>query len=199
MAYATISELKGFIDTAGDELTFTDNDDVNLALCLDAATEWIEDKTGLSFEATTATKYYTADDYDAVYIDDLLSVTTLKTDDNADGTFETTWATDDYVLFPRNSTPKRMIKVNSKTGDYNFPKNVQDGVEVAGSWGTTSAAPDRVKVACLMIAHRLWKRHETIFGIASQGALGVMVIKAKVTEDSDVVDLLELPDLRLPF
>lgn len=199
--YATVGELKAQIDPNGDEVTWTDDDDLNLALALDAATEWIDERTGLSFEEETDTKYYTADDYDLLFIDDLLSLTTLKTDDDADGVYETTWASDDYILEPINGSPKQLIKANPNTGDFNFPKNVVHGVEVVGSWGTTTAAgiPARIKVACLLIAHRLWKRHETLFGIASQQALGVMVIKAKITEDSDVVTLLDTSDYQRPW
>lgn len=198
--YATLDELKAQIDPEG-AITWSSNDDDNLTLALEAATEWIDDRTGLTFEETTATKYYTADDHSELIIDDLLSLDTLKTDDNADGTYETTWTTDDYALEPNDGTPKRIVRAHPNTGDYNFPKGVYDGVEITGDWGTTTLAnvPNQVKVACLLIAHRLWKRHETLFGIAGQGNLGVMVIKAKITEDSDVTALLELPDLRRPW
>ena len=197
--YATIAELKAQIDPGGNQVTFVDDDNANLELCLQAATEWIDEKTGLTFAATTATKYYTADDHNLLFIDDLLSLTTLKTDDNADGTHETEWTGTDYILEPVNGSPKRLIRANPNTGDYNFPKGVANGVQIAGSWGTASSVPNRVKVACLLIAHRLWKRHETLFGIAGQGMIGVMVIKAKVTEDSDVVALLDMVDYRRPW
>lgn len=197
--YATVAELKAQIDPSGTQVTFTDDDNANLDLCLEAATEWIKERTGLNFEATTATKYYTADDANLLFIDDLLSVTTLKTDDDADGTYETTWTTTDYILDPVNASPKRLVKVNPNTGDYYFPVEVANGVQIIGSWGTTSSIPNRIKVACLLIAHRLWKRHETLFGIASQGMLSLMVIKAKVTEDSDVVALLDMADYRRPW
>jgi hypothetical protein len=198
--YATVQELKDHADP-NEETDWTDQDERNLALALDAATEWIEERTGLNFNADTGTKYYTADDYNLLFIDDLINLTTLKTDDDADGVYETTWGADDYILEPVNDNPKRLIRANPNTGDYNLPKGVTNGVEVVGKFGTTTAAniPKRVKAACLLIAHRLWKRHRVLFGIAGTHSLGVMVIKARITEDSDVVALLELGDLRTPY
>jgi hypothetical protein len=198
--YATVQELKDHVDP-NEETTWTDQDDANLGLALDAATEWIEERTGLNFAALTGTKYYTADDNNLLFIDDLINLTTLKTDNDADGVYETTWGSDDYILEPVNDTPKRLIRANPNTGDYYFPDGVANGVEVVGKFGTTNpgSMPKRVKAACLLIAHRLWKRHRVLFGIAGTGSLGVMVIKARITEDDDVIALLELNDLRSPY
>jgi hypothetical protein len=66
---------------------------------------------------------------------DLLAITTLKTDDNADGTFENTWATTDYALWPFQGPPHEAIEI-SGFGDYgSFAGGVRRGVEIAGTFG----------------------------------------------------------------
>jgi len=142
------------------------------------------------------TRYYTAEWYDLLMLpDDLLSISTLKTDDNADGTYNITWTTDDYVLEPRNASlngePYRQIRINRKIGDYSFPINVYDGVEIAGSWGYASSAPAPIKEACLLLAHRLWKRKDAIFGTAGAPVIGgVQIVQAKIEQDRDIMALL---------
>jgi hypothetical protein len=69
----------------------------------------------------------------------LLAVTSLKTDEDGDRTYETAWTTDDYDLEPQAAPyqpipePYREILVNPN-GDYLFP-HYRRGVELAGSWG----------------------------------------------------------------
>jgi hypothetical protein len=87
MSYATLSEFKaavGITDTT---------DDTALQSVLDATDTLIDlycdRKTG--FGTASETRYYTAEDWEYVLTDDLVSVTTLQTDDDANGTYETTW------------------------------------------------------------------------------------------------------------
>lgn len=196
--YATVEELQAHIDASGDA-GFDGADTANMELAIEAASRWVDDYCGTRFHASTETRYFTADWHDLLYVDDLISVTTLQTDDDYDGVYETTWATTDYILEPRNaalrSRPYRQIRVNVN-GDYSFPRNVVDGVKIAGSFGYATAAPAPVKQACILIAHRLWRRKDTIFGIAGTPGLGVTVIQAKIGADSDVTALLQAVDVR---
>ena len=67
--------------------------------------------------------------------DDLLSIVTLKLDEDGDGTFESTLATTDYILYPRNLFPKEYLKP-APGGDYGgFASNILNGVEIDGVWG----------------------------------------------------------------
>jgi hypothetical protein len=69
-----------------------------------AITEWIEDThCETVFARRMATVLLEPCGYYSVQTPDLVSVTTLKTDDDADGVFETTWATSDYELQPVNA------------------------------------------------------------------------------------------------
>lgn len=145
------------------------------------------------FYSATQTRYFNANCYDAVFIDDLTTATTVKTDQDGDGTFETTWASGDYKLWPFNALtdgePYMEIRISSN-GTYYFPTSVEKGVEIAGSWGycTIDNLPPAVKEACLIMAARLYKRKDAPFGITGPNEFGQQTIVDKF--DSDVKMLL---------
>lgn len=180
--YATLLELKARLgipssDTAEDAL---------LEANVEAASRAIDNETSRVFYATTATRYFDAASPELVLVDDLLSLTTLKTDDDGDGTFETTWASTEYVLWPYNTTPKTRIKT-APLGGYRFP-TLPRGVEVVGSWGYSATTPDAVNEACLLLAARLYKRKDAPLGLAPGGMdTGAVRITAR---DHDVKMLL---------
>jgi hypothetical protein len=124
---------------------------------VEAVSRAIDDYCGRRFYAATQTRYYTANRHERLLVDDLLSITTLKTDDDSDGTFETTWTVSDYLLAPYNaqqeSQPQPYWRIEvAPDGDYWFPAGTRRGVEIAGSWGFSSSTPDVVENACLFQA-----------------------------------------------
>ena len=183
---------------SADGASFSLDEDDAIETVIEAASRWIEDYTGTRFYATTETRYYTAEYHDLIVVDDLLSVTTLKTDEDDDGTYETTWTTSDYRLWPVNAStdglPYRMIRTRD-SGSYSFPVTVDAGVEIAGSFGfnsgASSAAPAQIKQACYLLSQRLWRRKDAIFGVAGAPAIGVQVITAQIQRDADVIALLD--------
>lgn len=68
-----------------------------------AASRWIDEYCDRVFARRTVTQEFEAPGYYCLPVPDLVSVTTLKTDDDADGVFENTWATSDYELQPVNA------------------------------------------------------------------------------------------------
>jgi hypothetical protein len=91
----------------------------------------------------TGTFYFDGHGNNILTVPDLISVTSIKEDNNGDGTFDTVWDADDYLLYPRNALP---------TQDYGRPYNTvyvnpssngtQDEFlaglnryEVIGTWG----------------------------------------------------------------
>lgn len=196
--YCSIAEFKGHVMTAGSNVTWQANDDTNIEIAINAISRLIDELNDTNFYGATETRYFTADWHDLMYIDDLISITTLKTDTVSDGTYDTTWATTDYVLEPRNARvkanaedrkPYRQIRID-KNGNYTFPTD-EYGVEIAGVWGYTTSTPHFVKQAVLLAAHRIWKRKDAIFGVAGAPALGVQVIRARIQQDSDLMLLLQ--------
>lgn len=201
--YCTQSELINHVMANGGG-TFTDADKLNMDIAIEAISRLIDHLHQTNYYGVTETRYFTAEWPDLIYIDDLISITTLKADDDYDQTFETTWATTDYWLEPRNARakanpqdrkPYRQIRTNIN-GDYFFPAGLGHAIEITGVWGYTTVALAVIKQATLLAAHRLWKRKDSIFGVAGTPQLGVQIIQARIQQDSDIVQLLQGTDLR---
>jgi hypothetical protein len=170
--YTTLAVVKAALGIPQTER----DDDFYLEATIESVSRMIDSYTERRFYATSETRYYAAVTIDDVYTDDLLTVTTLKTDDDADGTFETTWATSDYHLMPFNAAvnvkPYTRIET-SGYGRYNFPVGVKKGVQIAGSFGycTTANLPKPVAEACKIQSMRLFKRKDAPFGVIAGGEM----------------------------
>jgi hypothetical protein len=137
-------------------------------------------------------RYYTARDPRVLVIDDIVTLTSLKTDDDADGTFETTWATTDYVLAPFNAAtddePYMQITV-PRYGTKNFPTNVQRGVEVTAEWGWPQP-PQQVLVVAALIATQLVKRKRDMpFGFVIGPEAAAYISRSDPTIQGQLNDL----------
>lgn len=133
------------------------------------------------YSASSSTRVFHATDPYLVYIDDVQSVTTLKTDEGDDGTFETTWASTDFETYPLNSVangvtghPVTSIRaVAART----FPTGMDRAcVQVTGSWGW-AAVPSEVRSACLILAGELFKLRDAPFGATGFGDLGIIRVR----------------------
>ena len=131
--YASIADVKGVLG-----ITAT-TDDTVIRKIAEAASRSIDNYCNRIFVTQTATKYL--DGATILWLPDLLSITTLKTDEGNDGTYENTYATTDYYLYgvgvedTLNTFPKIRLEVNPE-GDYNtFASGYKHGVEIAGIWG----------------------------------------------------------------
>ena len=171
MSYATLAEFKAAVG-------ITDStDDSALQAVLDATDTLIDlycdRKTG--FGTATETRYYTAEDYDYCLTDDLVSVTTLTTDDLADGTYSTTWtAGTDFQLTPKNYALDGWAYTGisrSNAWTKNFPKNVFLGVKVVGVFGFP-AVPAAVKQAEIIQANAVWSSRTAPFSVIGSADLG---------------------------
>ncbi len=165
--YATLAEIKarlGITDTT---------DDTILESVVEAISRMIDDYCARHFYQSSTTRYFTAEWGDLLRVPDLVSVSSLKTDDDGDRVYETVWATSDYDLVPYNaselSKPYTRIEV-TPNGNYSFPTTPK-GVEIIGTWGWP-AIPKPIKEACLLQAQILFKRKDAIFGVIGGGELG---------------------------
>lgn len=185
MAYATVDEL---LDRMGHPTATNDALIARLESALDAATTAIELDTGRTFTATTATKTFGATHHRELRVPDLVSVTTLKVDDNDDGTFEITISASGYELDTFRTTtgwPYEVVRLI----DRNWPcgGRRRRRIEIAGSWGW-SAVPAPINQACTLLAGRIAQRSSTaIFGTQSFGDLGAAPIR---TNDPDYMHLI---------
>lgn len=187
--YATRDEVKA-------ALRITDNVDNSLIdIALEAASREIDGYTERVFSLSTATRVFTPTDSFLTEIDDLYSITTLKT--SSDGSsFTTTWQSSDYQLEPLNGIAGGISQPYTRVraiGSYLFPvwdaKNpnaYEATVQITGVWGWSSV-PAAVKQACILYAARQFKRYDAPLGVAGFGDIGVMNI---TRIDPDVMALL---------
>lgn len=184
--YCTLNDLKA-------SARITDNvDDAMLELAIESASRLVDSYTQrIFYNAGTATRLYVPLDNYVTEIDDLITLTELKTSDGDD--FDTTWQAKDYQLEPLNGVvdgltgyPTTRIRA---VDDYLF--NVLDGeatVRVTGTWGW-SAVPVAVKQATIIQASRIFKRNDSPLGIAGFGDMGAIRVGSQL--DPDVRQLVE--------
>ncbi len=136
-------------------------------------------------------RYFTAADGGVVYTDDLLSVTSLSTDEADNRTYTTSWEAADYDLAPANAAlkdrPYTRIEARGN-GRRSFPLSKR-GVKVVGKFGYSATTPSVVREACLLQAERLFKRKEAPLGVMGTPETGYVRLKAEL--DPDVVRLLD--------
>ena len=139
-AYITVDLLK-----SSSVLNVTGTgDDTRLRLLAESQSRVVDRLTNRHFYALTAARTFDAGNGHLLNMPDLASITSLKTDENIDRTFEVTWASTDYLLRPNNadpttrgnsnSRPYTQIIVDSNGSRSAFPLGFQT-IEVTGEWG----------------------------------------------------------------
>ena len=116
--------------------------DTQLRILLETASRLIDHYCNRHYYVLVATRKFDGDGGTTLPVPDLISVTSLKTDDNKDRTFETTWAATDYLLYPPNADPTNYwgrpygrILVDTENGSQSeFIQGMQT-VEINGKWG----------------------------------------------------------------
>lgn len=165
--------------TLGINDTYAD-DDVEAAC--NAATEALQEELGRKFskDSSDVTRLYTALDSCSLTIRDLASLTSLKTDEDGDGTFEVTWATTDYKLQDLNAAadnePYTRIEIDRWNGEHRFPTSVQGGVQIVGKWGWPKL-PQRLVTAASILAAQLIKRRRDNPGFIITADTAIVVLR----------------------
>lgn len=199
--YVTLAEVRAVLYASNYTATAADG---RIEKAIEAASRVIEKVCHRRFYGAAETRYYTADDGYELQVDDLTGTPTIATDDDGDGTYETSWAASDYHLkygdnynAALDGKPYTQIEI-SAAGSKNFPAGVKKGCRVYSSFGyiaSTDAAnaPKPIHDACLITVHRLFKRHDIPLGVQGGGnaQLGqTAVVIPRITLDPDVMDLL---------
>ena len=183
--YCTLNEVKS-------ALRITDNtDDALLQNAIEGASRRIDGYCGRRFYQQNATlSLYAIDSYTLPTQDDLYSVTTLKTDDDGDGTYETTWTTGvDYQLEPLDAViTGQPIRTITAIGGKTFPLfslPALPSAQIVGVWGW-SAIPDDVREACVLLTMRGFARYNAALGVVGFADMAIQVRAI----DPDVRDFL---------
>lgn len=188
MSYASLVSLKDYLGIS------TNTDDVLLDDLLIRAEGIIDAYTGRKFEAETATKYFTEADTDGQELNlhgyDLLTVTKL-TNGNA-----VEIASANYRLFPRNDSPKWIIRLD-EAQSWNFSDGDSE-ISVAGTWGYSATAPADIQHACVRLAAFLYRQKDTSADIDRPMVTGDGVTIMPSGLPTDVQKLLDRYKRRLP-
>lgn len=176
--YVTLTALKELISKQGAD------QDQRITDALLGASRGIDDFCGRQFnKAGTATaRLYQPETLRLVKVDDfhVTAGFVLKTDEDDDGVFETTWTLSDYQLEPLNGVvegvpgwPWFTIRA---VGSKHFPCSPRGRatVQVTADWGW-AAVPEPVKAACRIVAVEAYKLPEAPFGVAAFGDFAMRV------------------------
>jgi len=175
--YVTVAELQTELDAVNTDWSAAES--AQLGTIIEAISRKIDEHCGQFFYQLTSTAlYFTAEDGDYLKIPPLVSVTTLKTDENADRTYERTWATTDYLLMPENAAtfdkPYTYLQ-GAPLGRYSFPRHAK-GIEITGTWGWPSV-PRAIREACKIEAKRTYSHSNSPSGVAASEALGTFIVE----------------------
>lgn len=188
--YATLDEVRRRIPHIADD------DDTDLESVIEGVSRFIDEDRGRRFYAVSETRYYIPAAGNLVVVDDLLTLTTLKTDEDGDQTFERTWTSADYLLAPYNAStdgvPYTSIE-RSYLGSLVFPVGFRS-TEVAGSFGFSSTTPKAIHEFCVLLSMRLWERRNALFGSVVLASQVVQV--AGLSMDPELQAMIETIPMR---
>jgi hypothetical protein len=173
--YCTVEVLKSRL-----AITTSSSDSELHAACF-AASRWLEQYCQRTFWRTLSSEVRTFVPcgwyaLDLPSFNDLVSITTLKTDASGDGTFETTWASTDYQLLPHNTAgpetrPYTAVKaVGTQTFPWYYTTDLAraDRVQITGVFGWP-AVPHAIRQAAQLMAAEIFRRKDAPLGIAGEG------------------------------
>lgn len=186
--YTTLIKLKS---QSGLDLESVDQDYI-LEEVIEAVSRAIDNYCGRRFYLTSENQYYTPQDGQTLYVNDIGSTSSVSvyTDEDGDGTFEITWADTDFNLAPYNALLNNEAYTMIETatgGSYTFPTSKRS-TKIFAFFGFT--APKPIAAACLLWSERLFKRYAAPLGTASMSALGEIRLTVNGF-DPDVKAMLE--------
>ena len=144
-AYADLTTLKAaaYLNISG--ATY----DTQLLDLLETVSRQIDRHTNRHFYVLNTTRAFDGDGSSVLLVPDLISITSLKTDDDKDRTFETTWAATDYLLYPSNAEPTKpwghpysRVLVDLEAGTKDAFTTGQRTVQIDGKWGYREVTED---------------------------------------------------------
>jgi hypothetical protein len=179
----------------GTAITLTDvsgaEDDATIELQIEAASRAVDHFTHRRFWSNSQdeSRTYTPEWFDCFYCpDDIQSLTSLATDRDGDGVYETIWAASDYILGPANAAleGRPYTKIGAAcNGAYAFPV-ARNALKLTGKFGW-SAVPSLVKNATLLQASRWYERRNAPFGVVAITEAGAVTLKNDLDPDVQVM------------
>lgn len=196
--YATLAEVKS-------ALRIPDNiDDALLETSIESASRQIDGACERVFFQTSGTRVYRPRDGFVTDIDDLVTLTTLKTSSRADGVFDITFTETDVQLEPLNGLVggtyrpfDRLVAIGDSLFPVYEPKSVnalEATVQVVGIFGFASVPTD-IRQATILLAMRGFKRYDSPLGLAGFSDIGVI----RVGKFDPDIEALIMPFKKIRF
>lgn len=184
--YVSRQDVKSALGLGTAALT-PDDDEIDQVVT--SVSRAIDDYCGRFFYSVAGTTVYTATDYLYVGIDDFSAVTSVKTDENNDGTPEVTLAANtDYRLVTNQTVPGwpyTAVQITS-FGTHTLPVLVTQGVQIVGTRGW-SQPPAPIVAATLVQATRLHARRNTPLGVAGSPEGGIVRLLSRLDPDVELM------------
>lgn len=191
-SYCTLADVRS-APALNFEAAYTTDDALISSIILSVSRE-IDRMTGRFFYSTgSETRYFTAIDYDHVDIGDLVSITSLATDDGLRA-WSSVWASTDYDLQPFNNAllvepePYHHLCITPQ-GAFTFPRYLAKGVKVVGVFGWSSV-PSLIAKAALLWTERTYKRLSTPLGVSSTSQIGITSVQLPAP-DNDIEMMIQ--------
>ncbi len=155
-------------------------DDREILAACRSVSRWIDEHCDRTFARRTVTLQLAPCGPYAVETPDIVSVTTLKTDDDADGVYETTWSASDYELQPVGASTQlesrpytSIAAVGSRLFPvtYGYGRKARAEVACVAGW---PALPAAVSEAAAILAGDYLALGGMKFGVAGYGEYGVV-------------------------
>lgn len=180
--YATLDEFKVYATMRGGTVATDTTDDGKIEVLIETASRFIDHECNRRFYTTTAdeTRYYTAEDGDLVFVDDLSAAPTgIWGDLDFSRTYGTSYASTDYDLEPTNALQKgwpytfiEQAPMSAQT----FPTTRQ-GVKITGKFGFPSVPTD-IKSVCMELT---WNIYQSTIGQSNPGATNITAAGVIIT------------------
>ncbi len=198
--YGDLSTLKSTLSLSGSQFA-----DLDCEVALSSASRAIERMCERRFWTTTGTETRYFSPKSPSYLDagDIVSITTLKTDDGGDGVFENTWvANTDYNLEPLNAALELPIRPYTMicrrwTSGFWFPTDLPRSVEIVGKFGWSTTPPEIEQATTILASQLLQRSRMAPFGIVSVGIDQASAVRLSRV-DPQIASLVG-PYMRVPF
>jgi hypothetical protein len=154
-------------------------DDNLLAGHIEAASRTVDDicHRTFSLDAVASARTFYPQSSLVCSVDDIGTTAGLlvKIDDSLVGTFDFTVT--DFTAQPDNALARNVPITKLIAYDTYWPTDIRPTVQVTARWGWP-AVPEPVKSATAIMAGRLFKRADSLLGVAGFGDLGAITLRA---------------------
>lgn len=171
--YTTVALLKARLGIQ----TADTSEDTLLAAIITAVSRMIDTYCDRRFYPISETRYFSATQSGLLLVDDFRAITSVLTDQDGDGVYETTWQPTDYRAGPVNALALGQLYWQISPmpfGSYRFPCGHLAGAAITADWGPATP-PAEVSEACLFQASLNYAAKDAPGGTRSGGDFATQI------------------------